>query len=45
MISDIAKHLLSKVDEEGKFLCSMGDFEHPGYIAIDDEDNIFVLEC
>ena len=42
MISDIAKHSLSKVDEEGKFLCSMGDFVQPGYIAIDDEDNIIV---
>ena len=44
IISDISKNFLSKVDKEGKFLCSIGDFKEPGYIAIDDKDNIIVSD-
>ena len=44
IISDISKKFLSKVDKEGKFLCSTGDFKEPGYIAIDDKDNIIVSD-
>ena len=43
-ISDTWTSDLTKINQEGKFLCCFGDLKQPSYIAIDDANNIIVSD-
>ena len=42
LITDIDNKCLSKIDRDGNFLCKIGNFKKPGFIAIADDDIIIV---
>ena len=43
-MSDVTKKCLVKEDRENKFVCHIGDFKSPGYIAINNDDSIIVSD-